>query len=73
MSEADPPRRANIGYRRPPVEHQFKKGVSGNPRGRPKRAQPDKSKNSLQFGNQPANQFLMEEAYRMVTLREATN
>jgi len=24
----------NIGYGRPPKEHQFKKGQSGNPRGR---------------------------------------
>lgn len=27
-----------VGYGRPPVETQFKKGQSGNPRGRPKKA-----------------------------------
>jgi len=31
-----PERRADVGYGRPPLEHQFKPGQSGNKRGRPK-------------------------------------
>jgi hypothetical protein len=31
-----PGRRTDVGYGRPPVEHQFKPGQSGNKRGRPK-------------------------------------
>src|SRR4051812_8831369 len=35
-AEGSPPDK--VGYKRPPREHRFKKGQSGNPRGRPKRA-----------------------------------
>ena len=32
------PRDYEVGYGKPPKEHRFKKGQSGNPRGRPKDA-----------------------------------
>jgi hypothetical protein len=28
---------ARVGYKNPPPEHRFRKGVSGNPRGRPRK------------------------------------
>lgn len=31
-------KRSDVGYRRPPIEHRFKPGESGNPSGRPKEA-----------------------------------
>ena len=34
VGNSSPPRR---GYRQPPKEHQFKKGQSGNPNGRPRK------------------------------------
>lgn len=58
-----------VGYGKPPAQHRFRKGSSGNPAGRPRR-RPSKSRVNTDFGTKPAEELLRMEAYRPVTIRE---
>ena len=71
MADSDQKSGYEVGYGKPPAAHRFQKGKSGNPKGRSKG-----SKNQvppgqgLDFGTQPANRMLLEEAYRTISVRE---
>jgi hypothetical protein len=54
-----------VGYCRPPKEHQFKPGESGNKSGRPKKQAPVVSKLE-----QPHRQLVRDELYRLVPMKE---
>src|SRR5690606_35482513 len=62
---ANLPARYDVGYAKPPAEHRFRKGQSGNPGGRPKGAV-NKPKIDTSYGQMPTAQYLREEAYRTV-------
>ena len=60
------PRHYEVGYGKPPKRHRFKKGQSGNPRGRPKGAKCS----TPALPEERLKDIVLEEAYRMITVHE---
>lgn len=71
MADSDRTGDYEVGYKKPPAAHRFQKGKSGNPKGRTKEAGTKVPRvQGLEFGTQPANRMLLEEAYRTISVRE---
>ena len=72
MSDTDDPTAGS--YRNPPAEHRFRKGISGNPRGRPRKNHilvPTKVYGRPGVGKEDRIKSLaIKEAYRLITIRE---
>lgn len=63
----------DVGYCKPPKAHQFKEGQpSANPKGRPKGSPKGSKANPLPFVDIPIYRMVLEEAMRLVQVREGT-
>ena len=58
--------KSSVGYKKPPIDHRFKKGCSGNPGGRPRKQAAEPAQDS----QKSAEDVLLEEAGRLVSIRE---
>jgi hypothetical protein len=56
-----------VGYKKPPTGSQFKKGQSGNPRGR---SVGSRNKSAYAFGDECLKAMLLKEAYRGITIQD---
>lgn len=68
--DRNPPARTNshsVGYGKPPKQHQFQKGKSGNPTGRPRKSAPKPRHHTL---TPSVADLVIAEAYRPITIRE---
>lgn len=59
-------KRYEVGYGKPPVATRFRKGVSGNPRGRPKGARNRRPA----LNEERLKDIILDEAYRMISVRD---
>lgn len=65
--EAGSERLPVVGYQNPPTEYRFKKGVSGNPKGRPRKT---KASPAASDADDRLSRIIMQEAYRPIQIRE---
>lgn len=60
-----------VGYSKPPKKNQFKKGSSGNPNGRPRKARQVRAPSSRLLGSdEPTTEMILELGLRPVRVRE---